>query len=99
MDIVDVLRSDLAEKKYKRVNVPLGKPTYCDPVLREQKFGIPTKSSESIATVMNLSHLSHCSDEVHQMYRRSHNDYGVGEKVMPHKLCVNKQMKNTFFSD
>jgi len=82
MDIVARVKSDLAEQKYKSVNVPLGKPVLVDPVLRSKKFGIPTKSSESVKAVMNLAHLSNDTEEVRQLYLKSHNAYGVGEKVI-----------------
>ena len=81
MDVVSALRDEIAERKYKTVNVPLGKPQKMNPVLRQKKFGIATKSSESIKSVMDLTDVHKNSDAFHHLYLKSHNHFGVSEKV------------------
>ena len=80
MDLVTCVKNDVAERRYKVVNQPLGKPAFVDVELRSKKFGKQTISSESVGSVMNLTHLTN-SDDARLRYVKSHNHYGVGEKV------------------
>ena len=82
MDFVSHIKNELAEKSYKRVNVPLGKPVHIDPELREMKFGIASKSCESVSQLLDRSYLQNNDENIRLMYLKSHHHYGVGEKVL-----------------
>jgi len=81
MDVVSHIKNEISEKSYKRVNVPLGKPVYINSDLREKKFGIPSKSSDTVSQLLDRTHLQNNDEKIRLMYLKSHHHFDVGEKV------------------
>ena len=48
--------------------------------LRQKKHGIPTVSSESIGSLLKAKAADR-TPEIHEQYKKSHNSYGISEKV------------------
>lgn len=48
--------------------------------LRQKKHGIPTVSSESIGSLLKAKTADR-TPEIHEQYKKSHNSYGISEKV------------------
>ena len=86
MEMAAVLSSGIPDSDYDAVQAPLGKSTYIDPYLRPKTFGIATKASESLKTIMSIP-AAPVTEELRQMYIRSHHHYDVGERVCQLQLC------------
>ena len=80
MEMAAVLSSSIPDSEYDAVQAPLGKSTSIDPSLRPKTFGIATKASESVKTIINIPQAP-VSEDVRQMYIRSHHHYDVSERV------------------
>ena len=83
-----VLSSSIPDSEYDAVQAPLGKSTSIDPSLRPKTFGIATRASESLKTIMNIP-AAPVTEELRQMYIRSHHHYDVGERVRNFLSCKN----------
>ena len=81
-DPAKYIENSISEEGYKISNVPLGKPVFVSEVLRAQKHGIPTVSSESMKSLMaNMGKSGERTLEVDAMYKKSHHSYGVSERI------------------
>lgn len=75
-----MLSSSIPDSDYDAVQAPLGKSTSIDHSLRPKTFGIATKASESVKNIMNIP-VAPVTEDVRQMYIRSHHHYDVSERV------------------
>lgn len=80
LNLTDYVKKNVAESTYKLTNVPLGKPVHISHELRQKKHGIPTKSSESIGSLLKAG-LPVRTSEIHEQYKKSHNSYGISERI------------------